>query len=216
MQALQRRPLATRERGWAKAAASALNRAGVPPNGISAASLVFALAAGFALWRSGEASGILRIVALVAAAVLIQLRLLCNMLDGMVAIEGNRRTPYGEIFNDLPDRFADLAILVGAGYSLSAFSWGVQLGWVAGTLAVLTAYVRLLGGTIGMRQYFTGPMAKPHRMAVLTVACVLAALEPLAGWRGQTIGIALALIVAGSIVTLVRRTAQIVAEIGVR
>jgi phosphatidylglycerophosphate synthase len=186
------------------------------PNAISVASLVSAVAAGLALWWSGEAVGVTRVLALLAAAGLIQLRLLCNMLDGMVAIEGHRQTSYGEILNDMPDRFADLAILVGAGYSLSAFSWGVQLGWIAGTLAILTAYVRLLGGAMGTRQFFTGPMAKPHRMAVLTMACVLSTLEPLVGWRGQTMAVALGLIVAGCIVTLVRRTGQIVAELTAR
>jgi phosphatidylglycerophosphate synthase len=99
----------------------------------------------------------------------------------MVAVEGGHRTPLGEVFNDMPDRLADLAILLGTGYALAAFPWGIQLGWLAGTLALLTAYVRLLGSSMGVRQYFVGPMAKPHRMAVLTVACVLSTLEPLLG-----------------------------------
>lgn len=212
----QRRPLATREKAWAKSLAQALDRAGVSPNAISIASLVFAIAAGFALWSSGALSGALRVGALLAAAALIQLRLLCNMLDGMVAVEGRRQTASGEIFNDMPDRFADVAILLGAGYSLRSFWWGAELGWLAAILAVLTAYVRLLGGSMGTRQYFIGPMAKPHRMATLTVACVASTLEPLVGWHGQIIALALALIVVGSLVTLARRTAAIVAELKLR
>jgi phosphatidylglycerophosphate synthase len=211
-----RRPLATRERGWAKALARALDRAGVAPNVISIASLGFALAAGFSIWWSSETSGVARVVALLAGAGLIQLRLLCNMLDGMVAVEGGHQTPLGEMFNDMPDRFADLAILLGAGYSLSAFPWGIQLGWLAGALAVLTAYVRLLGGALGTRQSFAGPMAKPQRMAVLTLACVLSTLEPLWGWHGQTLACALVLVAAGSLVTIVRRTAVIAAELQAR
>jgi phosphatidylglycerophosphate synthase len=213
---LQRRPLATRERGWAKALARALNAAGISPDSISLTSVVFAVAAGVLLWQSGVSHGVARVLELLGAAALIQLRLLCNMLDGMVAIEGGRRTPHGEILNDFPDRIADLAILLGAGYSLTAFVWGRELGWLAGTLAILTAYVRLLGGAIGTRQYFVGPMAKPQRMAVMTVACVLATLEPLVGWRGETIAAALAVIVAGSAITLVRRTARIFADTNAR
>jgi hypothetical protein len=53
-------------------------------------------------------------------------------------------------------------------------------------------------------------------MAVLTVACVLSTFEPLLHWRGETIAAALLLIVVGSAVTLVRRTAQIVAELKAR
>jgi phosphatidylglycerophosphate synthase len=213
---LARRPLATRERASAKALARALDRAGISPNAISIASLVFALAAGCSIFWSGETTGALRIVALLAGAALIQLRLLCNMLDGMVAVEGGHKTPLGEMFNDMPDRFADLAILLGTGYSLAAFPWGIQLGWLAGTLALLTAYVRLLGGSMGARQHFVGPMAKPQRMAVLTVACLLSALEPLVNWHGQILAFALALIAAGSLVTIVCRTRLIAGELKAR
>ena len=138
------------------------------------------------------------------------------MLDGMVAIGSGRQSRTGELYNDMPDRFADLAILLGAGYSLTAMPWGRELGWLAGTLAILTAYVRLLGASMGLSQNFSGPMAKPHRMAVMTVACVLATLEPLFGWRGETIAIALAAIVVGSIVTIVRRTLWIVSGLSSR
>jgi hypothetical protein len=36
-----------------------------------------------------------------------------------------------------------------------------------------TAYVRALGGAIGLAQDFCGPMAKQHRMALLTLGAVL-------------------------------------------
>lgn len=212
----KRRPLATRERGWAKALASALNAAHIAPDAISIASLVFAIGAAAALWASGQSFGVARAIELLAAAGLIQLRLLCNMLDGMVAVEGGHQTPHGELFNDMPDRFADLAILVGAGYSLTAFTWGRELGWIAGVLAVLTAYARVLGASMGARHYFIGPMAKPQRMAVMTVACMLSVFEPLLGWRGQIVALALVIVAIGSLVTLLRRTLRIVAEVNAR
>ncbi len=212
----QRRPIATRERAWAKTLARALAASGVAPDAISIASAVFAAGAGVLLSLSGTSGGVARVLELLGAAALIQLRLLCNMLDGMVAVEGGRRTPHGELFNDLPDRIADLAVLLGAGYSLTAFSWGRELGWVAGALALLTAYVRVLGAAMGARHYFFGPMAKPHRMAVMTVACVVSVFEPLWSWHGETIALALAIIVAGCAVTIVRRTLAIVAEVGAR
>lgn len=213
---MRRRPLATREKRWAVNLARALSGAGIPPNAISTASLVFAVAAGLVLWRTGHATGLARVLELLAAAACIQLRLLCNMLDGMVAIEGGRQTAYGELFNDMPDRFADIAIFVGAGYGLSAFAWGPALGWLAALFAVLTAYVRLLGGAMGARQYFSGPLAKPQRMAVMTFASILSTLEPLVGWRGQVLAAALVVVAFGSVATLVGRTSQIVAEIKTR
>jgi phosphatidylglycerophosphate synthase len=148
-----------------------------------------------------------------AAAGCIQLRLLCNMLDGLVAVEGGKRTVFGEIFNDMPDRFADVAILVGAGYSIANYSWGHELGWVAATLAVITAYIRLLGGSMGVTQYFLGPMAKPHRMALLTGACVVSMFENYLGLGGKTIALALIIMTIGMLVTCVRRTLRIVADL---
>ena len=122
-------------------------------------------------------------------------------------------TVFLEYFNDMPDRFADVAILVGAGYSIAGFSWGHELGWLAATLAVLTAYIRLLGGSMGVTQYFIGPMAKPHRMALLTGACIVSLFENYLGLGGKTIALALMIMIAGMAVTCVRRTARIVADL---
>src|SRR5262249_12344062 len=98
-----RRPLKTRNRAWAIRLAASLARAGPRPNAISLASLVFAGIAAAALAASRDGSDGLRAVLLLAAAAGIQLRLLCNLLDGMVAVEGARRTKSGELFNDVPD-----------------------------------------------------------------------------------------------------------------
>jgi phosphatidylglycerophosphate synthase len=59
----------------------------------------------------------------------IQLRLLCNLLDGMVAIEGGFKTKTGEIFNELPDRLSDALILIGAAYSVPTVAATHDLGW---------------------------------------------------------------------------------------
>ena len=50
---------------------------------------------------------------LIAAAGFIQLRRLCNLFDGMVAVEGGFKTKSGELYNDLPDRFSGALILAG-------------------------------------------------------------------------------------------------------
>src|SRR5713101_6872074 len=102
--AAPRRPLKTRQRAWAQALARMLTRAGVAPNAISMASLVFAVAAGLCLAWTSRAEGLARAMFFLAAAACIQIRLLCNMLDGLVAVEGGKRTVFGEIFNDMPDR----------------------------------------------------------------------------------------------------------------
>ena len=157
--------------------------------------------------------GTARILLLLGVAAAIQLRLACNLLDGMVAIEGAKRTPYGDLYNDVPDRIADVAIFLSAGYGIAYLPFGTVLGWSAALAAVLTAYVRLLGGSMGLTQYFSGPMAKQHRMATLTGACAASVFEPLWGGRGQMMEVALALIVAGSIAGFIRRLRLICREI---
>src|SRR5262245_30560121 len=162
--AMARRAVATRDAGWARWLASRLARAGIRPNPVSVASIVFAAAAAAGFTIVPVLSGGWRAAALVLAAVAIQCRLLCNMLDGLLAVEDGFRTRSGEIYNELPDRIADVLILVGAGYAWRDWPFGPPLGWCAAITAVLTAYIRLLGGTLGVTQPFIGPMAKPQRM----------------------------------------------------
>ncbi|HRD28601.1 MAG TPA: CDP-alcohol phosphatidyltransferase family protein [Caulobacter sp.] len=204
-----RRPLKTRSKAWAGALAGAMGEARVSPDLISLSSVIFALLGGALLLAAGlEESRVLRGLMLVMAAVMVQLRLLANMLDGMVAVEHGLGSSAGPIWNELPDRIADALFLVGAGYAAWGLgvTAGVWLGWTAALLAVLTAYVRELGRGLGFPADFAGPMAKPHRMFALTVTCLIAALEPLWGGRGQVMMIGLTIIVLGTVVTLVSRT----------
>ena len=211
-----RRVLATRSAGWAKALARRLGRTGVRPNGVSIASVVFALVACDALYLAPDVTPGVRTTLLLLAAAGIQLRLLCNLLDGMLAVEEGLKTRTGDIYNDLPDRLADVLILVGAGCSIRYLPGGTTLGWAAAVMAVLTAYVRLLGGSLGVTQHFIGPMAKQHRMFTLTIAALLSAVESVLGMPPRTMRLALGVIVAGSIVTVYRRTLRIVNEVEAR
>lgn len=143
---------------------------------------------------------------LLLAAGLIQLRLLANMLDGLVAVEGGRHTPTGDLFNEVPDRIADVLILAPIGYGIPFGIAGVTLGWAVALLAVLTAYIRLFGGSLGFVQSFMGPMAKQHRMAVLTLACLVSVVEVIAfGFHGWALTAGLIVIGIGAAITAVRR-----------
>jgi phosphatidylglycerophosphate synthase len=205
-----RRPLRSRQAAWAAVLAGSLARRRVRPNAISLASVGFAALAAGSLALTAGAEGPWRPALLLLAAAGIQLRLLCNLLDGMVAVEGGLGTRSGEIFNDLPDRLSDTLILVGAGSSVTTVGWAGTLGWVAALLAVMTAYARVLGAAAGAGHQFAGPMAKQHRMAVLTAACLGAALEPAVGASGRVMTAALALIAIGCLVTIARRTRRVV------
>jgi phosphatidylglycerophosphate synthase len=213
-----RRPLKVRAAPWAVAFAARLAKARVTPDLISAASMAFAGLGGALLVISGIIPGAFRAVALVIAAACIQGRLMCNLLDGMVAVEYERGSSAGPIWNEFPDRISDAVLLVGAGYA--AYGLGEilaePLGWFAALLAVLTAYVRELGRGLDLPADFSGPMAKQHRMAALTVICLVSALEPLWHGKGEVTTAGLIFIVAGTIWTVARRVRNLAAGLRAR
>lgn len=192
----ERRPLASRQTRWAAALLKALLSTPITANGISVLGIVFAILAGIALGAAPSHP-----VLYLAAALLVQLRLICNLMDGLVAVEGGRGSAVGALYNEAPDRLEDSAILIGFGYA----AFLPELGYVAAILAVFTAYVRMLGGSLDLPQDFGGPMAKPQRMAAVTAGCILAALEAWffgSRWALQAI---LLVIVFGTAFTGLRR-----------
>ncbi len=194
-----RRPIAARDTGWARRIAAALARSSITPNQISVISIVFA-GIGAALlvwWPTG--------IGLLLCACCVQLRLVCNLLDGMVAMEGGKASAVGKIYNEFPDRIADSLLIVALGYACGT-PW---LGWIGALLAALTAYVRVFGGSLGFAQDFRGPFAKQQRMAVLTVACIAGAVELF--WHPERYALLAAAIViaVGSLLTCVTRTLAI-------
>src|SRR5579871_3001970 len=91
-----RRPIAARGSAWARWVARRLADASVRPDLISGASAAFAALGAALLLAAGviDSAG-LRAVLLLAVAAMIQLRLVCNLLDGMVAMEHGRGSPAG-------------------------------------------------------------------------------------------------------------------------
>jgi phosphatidylglycerophosphate synthase len=202
-----RRPIKARSAGWAQAIARHLAHAGITPNQVSLASvLVSLIGAGSLIYEAGVGASALPFV---VAAVCIQLRLLANLLDGLIAIEGGRQTKIGELYNELPDRVADVALLAAAGYASQHGEWGAGLGWFASVLAVTTAYLRAVGARRGQPQDFCGPQAKPHRMFLLTLACIFASVEKWALMPARVLFFFLILINLGTLLTCVRRTVRL-------
>jgi phosphatidylglycerophosphate synthase len=205
-----RRPIAARSWTPVRRLAAWLARRGVAPNAISLAGMVCGVAAGAAFAFTSYTP--VERFAWLAGAALVQLRLLANLLDGMVAIEGGRASPVGELYNEVPDRVSDVATLVGLGYAAGGC---VEAGYAAAVAAVFTAYVRAAAKVAGAPQDYRGPMAKPHRMFVVTAVALFLAAAPV-GWRpifdaGAGWGLpaaALGLIVAGCLVTASRRLAR--------
>lgn len=210
-----RRPLASRDAAWAKRLASHLVERGVQPNHVSLASIVFAGVGGIAFAeRAHFGPGWFDSTLLLVGIIGMQGRLVCNLLDGMIAVEGKRGSPIGELYNEIPDRISDVAILVGVGFGTAPyFPYAFWLGWIAAAGALMTAYVRALGAACGTSHYFCGPMAKPHRMACLTAASALQIVANTLGWSINCLGWALIAVVFGTAITCIRRTKLIAAAL---
>jgi phosphatidylglycerophosphate synthase len=205
-----RRPIATRNRKWAQAATVWLASRNVSPNAISIAGMCACIVAGIALGVTSICDyRILWIIAALGA----QLRLTANMLDGMVALASGRASRTGELYNEVPDRVSDAAVFIGAG-----FAWGgnITLGYIATILSIFTAYVRAAGKIAGAPNEFCGPMAKQHRMLVITLICLYSTITP-RSWQMITpddsqfglMTLGLAVIVAGCVITVIRRVNRI-------
>lgn len=207
-----RRPIRLRDNALIRRLARRLAAGEVTPNEISMSSMGCAAIALLVFWAAGLSGPLVQTAGLVLAALLIQARLLCNLLDGMVAVEGGKGSASGAFWNEAPDRIADLLFFWGAGL----FAGLPALGLGIGALAICSAWLRELGRAEGFPPDFSGPMAKPQRMAALTLAALAAAVLPLAYSGAQIMGFALWLILAGLIATLIRRSMKLLARLEAR
>jgi phosphatidylglycerophosphate synthase len=203
---IERRPLRSRRWRLTIVLAARLARRGLSPNAISVFGLGAGILGALSLWWTFKSSA--PWVFWLLAAGLVQLRLLCNLIDGMVAVESGRASRLGELYNEIPDRISDAATLVGLGFAAGSDQW---LGFVAAVLAVFVAYVRAAVKIAGAPQDYSGPMAKPHRMFVVTVTALFCTVVPMhvqTAWLGRDWGlpaIALGVIIVGCVVTALRR-----------
>ena len=202
-QPTDRRPIKSRDTRWAHRIASRLAMSGVSPNAISVFGMLAAIGAGIAFAMTGWSESVPQRALWIGGAILVQIRLLCNLFDGMVAVQRNVASPTGELYNEVPDRVSDAAVMIGLGY---ASGGDVVYGYGAALIAVFVAYVRAMGKAAGAPNDFCGPMGKPQRMALVTALGVYLCFAP-ASWRwswGEPRA-ALAVIIVGGALTAIRR-----------
>jgi phosphatidylglycerophosphate synthase len=204
-----RRPLASR--GWkiSERIANFLAASGATPNAISVAGMICGICAGATFAETAHASHAW--IFWLSGAALVQLRLLANLYDGMVAVARGIASPVGELFNEVPDRVSDAATLIGFGYAAGS---NPLLGFAATIFAIFLAYLRAQGKVAGAHQEFCGPMAKQQRMAAVTVGAVVCAIISAmpAGVSAPGYSIpewTLWLVILGSIITVIRRLRRI-------
>lgn len=154
-----RRPVLTAFRYTANGAVRICVEHNIHADAISYLSMAAAGAAAICFWLAGRHPWLLLLGPLCCYG-----RLWCNMLDGMVAHASGKASRRGEILNEAPDRISDVLIFIGVAYSgLNS----VAAGYWAAILALLTAYIGLLGQAVGARREYSGAMSKPWRMVAL-------------------------------------------------
>ncbi|MGV7222060.1 MAG: CDP-alcohol phosphatidyltransferase family protein [Nitrospinales bacterium] len=203
-----RRPLKLRGIEWIRSLAQKLAKANVSPNMISVIGLMLSAFAGLCFLLTNYLQGIANILWLMGV-ILIILKILCNTLDGMVAIEGGLSSSVGVIYNEAPDRLSDCLLLIGAGYGAGG---SIEMGYAAALTALFTAYVRTLNQSAGAPSNFCGPMAKGQRFIILMIAALYSSLAP-SSWQLHwgpedhwgVIALALAVIILGGIYTSAKR-----------
>jgi CDP-diacylglycerol--glycerol-3-phosphate 3-phosphatidyltransferase len=135
---------------------------------------------------------------------LVVARLACANLDGGLARDTGASTRWGAVENELGDRLADLAMLVGLVAAASS-SWanlslpidaGPELGFLVLLAATLPSWVALAVTAAGGHRINGGPMGKTERCAVVVVAA-------LSGWYVA----AIVVITIGSVWTALSRLA---------
>lgn len=199
----ERRDIASRNTKWAHIVAKKLAKSKITPNQISLLSTLFSAIGGASLLLSLLYPPFYLYIAFIIYILCIQLRLLCNLFDGMVAVEGGKKTPNGDLFNDIPDRFSDIFLIIPIGYLIGGY--GIELAWTAAILAVMTAYFRWIGAYKTENHFFVGPMAKQHRMALLTVMSAICIVTIPFGYYKLVILITLIIMNIGLIMTLIHR-----------
>ena len=213
-----RRPIPARRLGLVKRGAARLSTAGVTPNQISIFGMAAAVAAGLCLGLTPYVGDLIARILLLLSGVLIVLRGLSNMFDGIVAVELGKGTPVGALYNEFPDRLSDVAIFVGAGYATGGLP---ELGYAAAIVSVLIAFARVAARSAGAPSDFSGWMAKQQRMFLVAAVAAYLALSP-TRWQphfgpedavGLT-GLALLIIVVGGVSTIVTRLRRAASFLG--
>lgn len=141
----------------------------VHPDVFTVGALVLSFVAALALFRGGADRGWLWLV-----PPCLVLRLGLNLMDGQVARGLGMADAWGEVKNELGDRIADIAVLLGlvfGGYT------DVRLAALVLALVLCVSYIGILGKAVGGPRVYEGLFGKGDRMLCLSAFIVYALLS---------------------------------------
>lgn len=147
----------------------------VDPDILSYLALVIALLTGWSIFLAPSNNTLLILVIFLTF-----LRMTLNTLDGVIAIERGKTSLSGEIVNALPDRYADIFVMLGIAFSSYC---NIYIGCVAAISVLLVSYSGMLGKAIGVNWQHHGPLGKVERLILIIAACFLQFLFVLNGHK---------------------------------
>lgn len=166
----------------------ALAHAGVTPNQLTIAAMVFSIAAGSVVFWGYEARWPLL---LIPVALLVRMAL--NAIDGMLAREHNMKTRLGAMLNELGDVLSDAVLYLP--YGVIPGVSGVLLVPVV-VLSVVSEMTGVLAIQIGAERRYDGPMGKSDRAFVFGLLALLLGLNvPVGAWVNVVLILMLVLLV---------------------
>ncbi len=141
---------------------------GLTPNMLSAISLLMALLAGAAFYRSSPSANAL----LLLGALLVGVNAFLDGVDGHLARMTGQAGPRGDYLDHVIDRYADLAMITGI--TLSAWTTPI-VGFFAIMGTLLTSYMGTQAQAVGVGRNYRGLLGRADRMGLLVAV-------PLAQW----------------------------------
>jgi len=171
-------------------ARDALVKAGVSPDAITYAALIFSMLGGVALALSPKFPFVLLTVPVFAIG-----RTALNALDGMVAKVTGAGRPFGEMLNEFLDRVADAIWFAGLALSIDPV---LPLATLAGVL--ISSYLGTAVKAAGGPRIYSGAMGKADRMIILSVGAVAAFV-----WGHEFLKYTTILIAVGVAITVAQR-----------
>lgn len=179
---------------------TAFVRAGISPNSVTLVSILGSVIVGAGLYLLPST------LTLIVVPLWVVVRIALNVIDGMMAREHDLRTGSGALLNECGDLVADVALGLGFAGLPHVDARAVVAFVLAAALAEHAGLAALL---VGAERRYDGPLAKPDRLAALSVlAALLAAGVPPGRWTTATFAVLAVL----AVLTAARRAAAALRE----
>jgi archaetidylinositol phosphate synthase len=145
--------------------ATAADRAGLTPDGVSVVAFGFALLAAVGFSAATTTGYLAGVVAVAANGWL-------DLLDGALARKQGVDSDAGDLLDHVLDRYADIAVVVGLAAGIDRYA----LGLLAVTGVLMTSYLGTQIQAVGLGRDYGGLVGRADRLALVAAVAAVAAV----------------------------------------